>query len=965
VLASDGVWEFLSSQAVCTSVMSFTDPVAACRSIIAQAYALWLQFDVRTDDITMILAYIDTAEGQAPRPASEAEIASYEAAQHIQGSAAGLDAESTADAGGAKPVRRGLTEEKRKQMGMASTDEEAEWDTDVGDWKLEVIHKSEAEIKRIKAALKGNFLFQNLPTTQTKQIYDAMKKRTVKANDVVIQQGEKGEEFFVLDEGELAVSILNNSVEVEIMRYRPNPAGANPCFGELALMYSKPRAATVAALTDGVLWAIDRRSFREILKKSSKDKYLMRTLRSVEVLKSLSVSQLQRLGEAMEEAEFKGGESILSQGDYGDSFYIIAQGSARVVKEVDGEYKHVGTITEGQYFGERALLKEEPRAASVVAEEGGKPLKCLFISKQVFEEVLGSLQEIINKEAIHRSKVAFVKQLKKKAAGLNNAKIEDFVLQGEITNAPPTRYVLAQHRAKNYTIRATSKKQVVELGLKQRLRDEMRLLTIMQGDKKHVPIALQTMEDDSYIYSIYPTRTACLLSTLLEDEDEGHFTEPVAMFYTACLVEALEHLHNEAQSTGGVIYRNLCPSGISINESGYPQLLDMRFATIAEPPPRDYCGFAHYLSPEQVSGLGHALPSDFWQLGVLVYEMVTAGNPWLTGDPAKDSEVAVFNRITSHKAGEIRFPDGIELSSGLIKLINGLMEPNVAKRLGSKNEQMAAGYAFQQIREHEWFKENFKDPRSGEPNFAKLHAGTLVSPHKSSAEQYISACIAQNSNERQSSVRDNYFDEVYEGEDDFEGVAPTAPTYGRRASKNIAEVVMEASRKKQRKAELEKKKETRMQRAEKRMKGDEGAGEEGAGEEGASQLSMKEQNARLSVRPREADGAGKSDDDPNFTLGLDSANYKPNVRSEVATIQTNSRASSADALIDGGGDADESASKPEKSDDKNWVKRLSKGAADLANELAGLTTPKQNAPQGAAAPISTTTVPAAKPNLSA
>ena len=101
VLASDGVWEFLSSQAVCTSVMSFTDPVAACRSIIAQAYALWLQFDVRTDDITMILAYIDTAEGQAPRPASEAEIASYEAAQLIQGSAAGLDAESTADAGGA------------------------------------------------------------------------------------------------------------------------------------------------------------------------------------------------------------------------------------------------------------------------------------------------------------------------------------------------------------------------------------------------------------------------------------------------------------------------------------------------------------------------------------------------------------------------------------------------------------------------------------------------------------------------------------------------------------------------------------------------------------------------------------------------------------------------------------------------------------------------------------------------
>ena len=163
-----------------------------------------------------------------------------------------------------------------------------------------MVRKSEEEIKRIKAALKGNFLFQNLPTSQTRQIYDVMKRKQVKAGEVVIKQGDKGEEFFVLDDGELAVSIAANGTQVEIMRYKPNPAGANPCFGELALMYSKPRAATVTAITDGVLWAIDRRSFREILKKSSA-KYLMRTLRSVEILKALTAGQLQRLSELMTE----------------------------------------------------------------------------------------------------------------------------------------------------------------------------------------------------------------------------------------------------------------------------------------------------------------------------------------------------------------------------------------------------------------------------------------------------------------------------------------------------------------------------------------------------------------------------------------------------------------------------------------------------------------------------------------
>jgi CRP-like cAMP-binding protein len=62
---------------------------------------------------------------------------------------------------------------------------------------------------------------------------------------------------------------LNDNTQIEILRYKPNPTGANPCFGELALMYSKPRAASVIALTNGELWEIDRRSFREILKKSS------------------------------------------------------------------------------------------------------------------------------------------------------------------------------------------------------------------------------------------------------------------------------------------------------------------------------------------------------------------------------------------------------------------------------------------------------------------------------------------------------------------------------------------------------------------------------------------------------------------------------------------------------------------------------------------------------------------------
>ena len=123
-----------------------------------------------------------------------------------------------------------------------------------------------------------------------------------------------------MDDGEYAVTLEQNGKDVEILRYTTQ-GGANPCFGELALMYSKPRAATVTAVTDGVLWAMDRRSFRSILMKSSAVT-LTKTLRSVEVLKSLSVGQLQRLQDLLTECTYKDGEYVIKQGEQSENLCV-------------------------------------------------------------------------------------------------------------------------------------------------------------------------------------------------------------------------------------------------------------------------------------------------------------------------------------------------------------------------------------------------------------------------------------------------------------------------------------------------------------------------------------------------------------------------------------------------------------------------------------------------------------------
>lgn len=63
MLASDGVFEFLPSQSVVDMVSKFDDLHDAALSVVAESYRLWLQYETRTDDITMIIAQFVGLDG--------------------------------------------------------------------------------------------------------------------------------------------------------------------------------------------------------------------------------------------------------------------------------------------------------------------------------------------------------------------------------------------------------------------------------------------------------------------------------------------------------------------------------------------------------------------------------------------------------------------------------------------------------------------------------------------------------------------------------------------------------------------------------------------------------------------------------------------------------------------------------------------------------------------------------------
>ena len=170
---------------------------------------------------------------------------------------------------------------------------------------------------------------------------------------------------------------------------------AGGSFGELALMYNAPRAATVMSVEAGcTLWALDRITFRRILMESTFARRRMYEsfLEEVPLLSSLTPYERSKIADALETQKFAPGEIIIKEGDPGHSFYLLESGEAGAYK---GEPSNkVLDYKKGDFFGELALLNDAPRAASVVASSD---VKVATLGKNAFQRLLGPVEGILRR----------------------------------------------------------------------------------------------------------------------------------------------------------------------------------------------------------------------------------------------------------------------------------------------------------------------------------------------------------------------------------------------------------------------------------------------------------------------------------------------------------------------------------------------------------------------------------------
>ena len=253
---------------------------------------------------------------------------------------------------------------------------------ELDDLKNILTPKNQEQEEFLDAALSPHFVFQHLDQKEKKKLMDAMSLKTVDKGTTIIQQGEKGEFLYIIEEG---------SVDFIIDGKHVGSGERATLFGELSLLYDCPTAASVIATSDCKLWRVSQYIFRRIKAAYalSNDDETRTTITSIPFFKDLPDEYIYRLADSLLELKFKKGDLLATKGEVGETLFIIKEGWIQGTDISVGTTKYADIrLGPGEYFGERAIITGQPNAANVTALTDGT---AWILTKERFQKVVGHL----------------------------------------------------------------------------------------------------------------------------------------------------------------------------------------------------------------------------------------------------------------------------------------------------------------------------------------------------------------------------------------------------------------------------------------------------------------------------------------------------------------------------------------------------------------------------------------------
>ncbi|CAH8651394.1 unnamed protein product [Schistosoma intercalatum] len=573
----------------------------------------------------------------------------------------------------------------------------------------------------IRDAISNNTFLKHLEQSQIEEIVACMYKKQIPHGCFIIREGEPGDALYVVSDGILEVYKDNALLgRMEVGR----------AFGELALLYNCKRTASVRAVTNASAWTLDRRTFQQIMMSSCihRQQENMKFLKSVPALKDLSSEKMKKLADVLEPVFYETGEYIIREGELGETFFIIKSGKVRVTHTVDrtDETKEIRQLSDGEWFGERALYTCEKRSANVISAEGGVHL--LSLDRSNFIYLIGDLNEFKSKtyDDINRPSTGII--------STNYQQSEGYLDKEEIVSTPQTAeqieskdllstvkidkddleritvlgvggfgcvelVVWTKNRNKTFALKRMKKQHIVHTRQQEHICSERQIMLELR-----CPFICRlycTYKDTKFVYMLLEACLGGELWTVLRNK--GRFDDVMTRFVVACVLEAFTYLH-----TQGILYRDLKPENLLLDHKGYVKLCDFGFAKRVGHGKKTwtFCGTPEYVAPEIILNKGHDNSADYWSLGILIYELLTGSPPFTGTDPMK-----IYN-VVLRGIDCVEF-DPSNISRTATTLIKRLCAQNPAERLGYGRGGII------DIKQNKYFQ-GF--------DWIGLHRGTLAAP---------------------------------------------------------------------------------------------------------------------------------------------------------------------------------------------------------------------------------------------
>ena len=264
------------------------------------------------------------------------------------------------------------------------------------------------------------------------------------------------------------------------------------------------------------------------------------------------------------------------------------------------------------------------------------------------------------------------------AVNYNDFEINKVIGRGFIGKILLVKY---KKDGKYYAMKMMRKDQIISEELQDNILLEKNILIESQNEFiLSLSFFFQTKER---IYFITPfIKGGDLYHKLKKDK---FLKEDLVKFYSAQIIIALQYLHDL-----GIAYRDLKPENILLNEDGYIKLCDFGASVKLHGTEKDYnfAGSPEYASPEMINYQGHTVMTDWWSLGILIYEMLYGFTPFFNLDKDRMYDLIINGSIsfpeyyTNNENNEEENQIEYNISEEAKSLIIKLLEKDPGKRLG-------------------------------------------------------------------------------------------------------------------------------------------------------------------------------------------------------------------------------------------------------------------------------------------